>query len=168
MQAECGVDPGLFQHPIGDHRVRAVGNLLRGLERELHRARSREAGQPTRDLEPDGDVPIVATGVHAAGVLRPVGNVVRFFERQRVHIGAQQHASSTVAGEPYYAGLPHLSAYAIAELLEPPGDELAGPGLLKPQFRIGMEISPGGDQCRAVDGGKVHARLTPWSWDTSD
>ena len=40
-----------------------------------------------------GDVPVVATGVHLARMLRPIRDRIRLVHRQRVHIRAEQHAA---------------------------------------------------------------------------
>jgi hypothetical protein len=93
MDAERRVHRGGVQDPVSDHRLGAVGDLLGRLERELHAPREKRRVQPARHLEPDGDVPVVAAGVHLARVLRAVGDVVRFFDRERVHVGADQYAA---------------------------------------------------------------------------
>ena len=98
MDAERRVHVRRVEDAIPDHRFRAVRDLLRGLECELQAAGEKRRVQPARDLEPDGDVPVVATGVHLTRVLGAVRDVVCFIDRERVHVGADQHAVGRATG----------------------------------------------------------------------
>ncbi len=49
------------------------------------------ADEHLRHAHADGGMSVVPTGVHDAGRLRPVGDVVFFVDGQRVHVEAQQH-----------------------------------------------------------------------------
>ena len=94
VQPERGVDRGIAQHPGLDHRQGAAGaGLLGRLEAELDRAGELVVAlqQQARRGEEDRGVAVVAAGVHHAGVLRAVLDLVFFLDRQRVHVGPQQH-----------------------------------------------------------------------------
>jgi len=160
MDAERRVHRGGVQDPIPNHRLGTVRDLLGRLERELHAPREKRRVQPARHLEPDRDMPIVTAGVHLARVLRAVGDVVRFFDRERVHVGADQHAAglATRRAVPQadHARLTDAGPHRITEPLEPLRHQPAGAPLLEPQLGVLVQVAARGDQARAVDGGESH------------
>ena len=89
VNAERRVHPRCIEHAVGDHRLRAIADFFRGLERELDRPAELHRRQPARHLEPDRDVPIVPAGVHDAVVPRLVCDVVLLLHGEGVHVCPQ-------------------------------------------------------------------------------
>ena len=100
-------------------------------------------GEVAGGAEQHRRVPVVAAGVHLAGVPRLVGQVGRFLDRQGVHVGAQadgwavarlQHADD--------ARLADVALHRAAELGELGGDELRRAVLLEAQLGMGVQVPP--------------------------
>ena len=94
MNAKGRVDLGAVEHAIADHRLRTVRHLFGRLKREFHAAAKVDWRESAGDFEPDRDVPIVPAGVHLPRLCGTVGYGVRLFDRQRVHVGAEEHAAA--------------------------------------------------------------------------
>src|SRR5216117_400506 len=125
-------------------------------------ARARSGSEPARDLESDGDVPVVPAGVHLAGVRRTVGDGVRFFDGQRVHVGAQQYTVAVATAlEGRHPRFPDPALHVVAEPLQPLGDEPAGPRFLEAQLGMLVEVAAGGNETRPVDWGESVAHRDP-------
>src|SRR6266567_3331051 len=154
MDPERGVDLGGVERAVGDHRLRAVRDFLGGLKRELHRSAEPQRTEPPRHLEPDRHVPVVPAGVHLAWMPGAVRDVVRFLDRERVHISADQHAGVAIAGAAAThrddARLPDTRLHFIAEALESLGGERGRPGLLEAQLRVLVQVAAGGDELDPV------------------
>ena len=90
VHAVDGVARKPLEQPVLQHRQRTAGAFLGGLEDEIDGA-VEIAGlrQVLRGTKQHGGVAVVAAGVHAAGVLADVGDVVDLQHRQRVHVRAQ-------------------------------------------------------------------------------
>ena len=73
------------------HHGAAAGAALLGRLEDHDRGAGEVArlGQVFGGAEQHGGVAVMAAGVHLAGHRRPVGDVGRLLERQRVHVGAQ-------------------------------------------------------------------------------
>ena len=93
-------DAEAVDHPVIDHGLAAGTAFLGGLE-DHHRGAGEIArlGKIARGAEQHGGVPIMTAGMHLAGNGRFVWQVVRLFDRQRVHVGAQADrlAATTLA-----------------------------------------------------------------------
>jgi hypothetical protein len=166
VQAEDGIGRRVLERALLDHQLGAAflargRQLLGGLEDELDRAGETiaQAGEDGRDGHQDGDVGVVAAGVHDAHVLavpcRPLlrreRHVGALLDRQPVHVGAQgdhwprqpaaQHADD--------AGDRDLRADVVeAELLQVGGDDRGGADLAVAELRVRMQVAPPGDQLR--------------------
>ncbi len=88
-------------------------------------------------------MPVVAAGVHPAGVPGGIGQPGRLLDRQRVHVrpDADRAAAGAAAKRADDAG-----AGDAAGDLDPPrrelrGHDAAGPVLLKPEFRMGVQVA---------------------------
>jgi hypothetical protein len=84
------------EQPFVDHRLRSAGALLRGLEHEDDRPRQliAYAGEQVSGAGQEGDVHVVAAGVHDAVDLRRVVQPGQLLHGQRIHIAPQQHGRS--------------------------------------------------------------------------
>src|SRR5690242_15438515 len=104
MNAERGIDPRLLEYAVADHRLRAVRDFFGGLKRELDAAAQLEGSEPARYFEPDRDVPVVAARVHLAGLLGAVRDRIGFFDGKRVHVRAEENATSVAPLQAHDAG----------------------------------------------------------------
>jgi hypothetical protein len=135
-----------------DHRLRALADLLRGLEDEQQRpvpgAFAGLRGQVRRGAEQAGDVHVVAAGVHHRDVrvFRPVGARVRqaglLKHRQPVHVGAQQHRRpGPVRQHADHAGAAHPGRDLVAEFAQAFRDDPGRPVLGEREFRVGVQVA---------------------------
>ena len=93
---------------------------------------------------------VVTAGVHDAGRLRSVVDLVLFKDRQRIHIGAQQDcwptAALAAADETGDAGLGDAGAHVFdAQGAQPVGHDAGRAEFLVSQFRMLVQITPVGD-----------------------
>jgi hypothetical protein len=98
----------------------------------------------------DCDVPVVSARVHLAGMPRAVRNVVGFFDRQRVHIGTEQHAApppvaARVLFQRHNTGLADAGCHLIVESPQPFGDERGGARFLESELRMLVNVAPRGN-----------------------
>ena len=159
MNPKRGVDSGRLEDAVGDHRLRAVRRFLRRLERELHGACEGHRREPARHFEPNRDMPIVSAGVHLAGVAGTVGNVVRFFDGQSIHVGAEQDAAAIPPFILLYghdARLADPRSHLIVERTQAAGDERRGSRFLEPQLGMLVDLAPRGDELLPIDRGQGH------------
>src|SRR5690242_2261569 len=93
-------------------------------------------------------------------MLRAIRDVVRLLDGERVHVGSDQHAARLSLGravaQPHHPGLPNARPHRIAELPQPVRHERTGAVLLEAQFRMLVQVAPGGDESSAVNGGEGH------------
>ena len=140
MQAEDDLGRRILQHPLLDHQPRSAlltgrRAFLGGLEDELDRARQFAAyfGEYLSGGHQYGRVGVVTAGVHHARLLAaPVGahlggerQVDLLGYRQRIHVGAQRDDGTRLAPLEHgdNAGVAHLLAHVVAELLQVLGDQ---------------------------------------------
>ena len=105
-------------------------------------------GQQHRRADGGGDVNIVAAGVHFAGSLGFVGNIVRFLDRQGVDVGADgdSFAGFCALQQGDDAGFGDVAPHFQAKAFQNVGDMGTGLDLFKPEFRVFMEVAPDADQ----------------------
>jgi len=148
MNAHHRIDPGIIQHPFLDHGKRS-GHLLVGLENEFDGTRQ---GMPVLRQHPGGHqqhghVGVMPASVHHAGILRFVGHLVLFDDRQGVHVRPQhQHRTrpgSLEAG--HHSGSGH-SAGRQPQILQVGLDHPGRAVFFEAQFRVLVKITPQGDQ----------------------
>jgi len=131
-----------LEEPRVDHRLRACAMLLGRLKDEMHRAPGgRVGGQEAGRGEQHRDMPVVATGMHPAGMGRAMAEFVEFLQGQGIHVGAQAHGGGSFAAQ---AGDDAGAADSGGDL-QPPGTELlgdqgGGAGLGVGEFRMGMDV----------------------------
>ena len=91
---------------------------------------------------------VVPAGVHLAGVLRAVGHVVLFLDRERVHVGAEQHglARARAAHRGEHAGLAHAGTHLEPEGSQAFGHDPGGTHLLERQLGVSVEVAARFDQ----------------------
>ena len=163
VQAEHRLRHRLLERALGDHHLRAallaLGRQLLGrLEDELDRA-AQLAAQPGEHLghaHQDGDVGVVAAGVHDADRLavplrlhlRGEREVDLLGHRQRVHVGAQRHhrAGQRALQQADHAGVGDAGAHLVeAEPLQVLGDDAGGAELAVAELGVGMDVASPGD-----------------------
>ncbi len=159
MNAEHRIHAWGVEHAVCDHGLGPAGDLLGRLERHFQRAGERDARQPSRYLEADGDMPVVSAGVHLPGVFGAVRHVVRLLDRERVHVGPDQHAAARApCPQGNDTGLTDTGPHVVAERPHALRDERAGARFLEADLGVLVEIAAGGDELGAVDGGEIHIR----------
>ena len=138
-----------FKQPIRQHGLRAAPAFFRRLENEMHRA-IEIAGfrQITRGGQQHGGMPIMPAAMHLAFNAGFMREAIGFRHGQRIHIGTNPKPALAVPvpQHAYHTGLANAAMH-----LNPPGSEAfgnqrAGPHFLKPQFRMGVEITPPGGE----------------------
>ena len=139
----------LLEQAVLDHRLAAAAALLGRLEDEVHRTLEVAAlAQHLGGAQQHGRVAVVAAGMHAAGVLRAMLEVVGLVHRQAVHVGAQAdrlHRVALAQGS-HQAGLAEAARHFEAPLLELGGDDVGGAVLLVSKLRMGVDVAAdGGD-----------------------
>ena len=145
MHAEDRLAREFVEQPVLDHRLGAAQAFLGRLEDEMHRAveiaRFREIA---RRAEQHRRVAVMAAGMHAPVMPRPVGEGIGLEDRQAVHVGAQSDRPRRVADPqpPDEPGLADAAMHLDAELFELAGDEIGGALLLEPQLGMGMDVAP--------------------------
>jgi hypothetical protein len=147
VQAEGDVGAGAVEHAVGDHGVGAAEALLGRLKHQLDRAGDLVAvlHQHAGDADADGDVGVVAAGVHHAGRLRAVGDVVLLVDGQGVHVEAQQHralAGQAALEQADHAGLADAALHLVAEGAEFLGDDAGGADLLEAELGVHVQVAP--------------------------
>ena len=122
VDPERGIGFGGFQHAVLDHGLGSAAGLLGGLEAQLDRAPQRVAlaREAPREGEQDRGVAVVAACVHLSRRLRAVRDGVLLLDRERVHVGAQQHrppgARAAHGGE--HAGAADACAHRLGDKLD--------------------------------------------------
>jgi len=120
---------------------------------------AREIGigrQPARGAQQHGGVPVMAAGVHLAGMDRFMPERVFLFERKRVHVGAQTDNLAGLALAPVddanHAGAAKAGHDLVtAKFLELVGDHAGRALHVVQDFGMGMQIvPPGGDLAMQV------------------
>ncbi len=149
------------EQPVLDHRARAALAFLGGLEHEIDRARKIPGfRQCLRRTQQHRDMAIMPATMKAARRRTRPGQTGLFIEGQRIHIGAQPHASRAVplmctgaqhadharAADP----LGHIQPGIAQHLRDPRGGAEFG----KAQFGMRMDIAPQRGQ-RADEFGQV-------------
>ena len=139
-----------LEEPVGEHRAGAAEPLLGRLEDEHRGAvEGPRLGEVARRAEQHRGVPVMAAGVHLAGLGRGVGKPGRLLDRQRVHVGAKPDAA-IVAALPFehadHPGPADAAMHRDAPGGELFGDDRGGALLLEADLRMGVEVVPPGDE----------------------
>jgi hypothetical protein len=166
VQPERGVGTRRGEHAVLDHRARASADLFGRLEAQHGTARERRR---TRDelagnAEQDRGVTVVPARVHRAGGLRAIRNVVLLGDRQRVHVGAQQHGlpgTALRAGDDGRdAGARDRGARLEPERAQPVRDQARGAALLERELgmrvQVAARLDDRADLFRCEAGGRGH------------
>ncbi len=153
MQADDAVHVGVAHHASLDHRIGAAHLLLSMLEGKLDPPSKLIAAgrQHLGQRESDGDMGIVAAGVHYARRLRAILDVVLFSHGQRVDIGSDQQRRPVLragsrAGEQADDTLT-TDAFGHLQpgLAQGGSDRRGGLVLLKREFRMHMVVTAARD-----------------------
>ena len=89
VQAVNGVTWEAIEQPIRQHRQCAAAAFFGRLKNQVQRAAEiGMLGQVFRRAQQHGGVPVMAAGVHLAGLGRGVGQACRLVDRERIHIRA--------------------------------------------------------------------------------
>ncbi len=155
-----GIEDALLQHQLGSGRLVGQGHaLLGGLEDEDDLAGEvpSHRHQRLRSVEQDGDVGVVAAGVHDSDGLALPGCGCLAGERQvhllgdgeGVHVGPQRHHGARPASLDHGddAGLGHSGPRLETKGAESFGDELRCLDLVVPELWIPVQVAAPLDHC---------------------
>ncbi len=125
--------------PLLDHHPGTAAGLLGGLEDQRNATREIAGlGQVARGAQQHGGVPVMAAGMHPAGIARGMGQPGLLEDRQPVHVGAQPDGRPRRAAvdDRHDAGAGDALVQLVdAERAQPLGHEGGGFGTVEPQFR---------------------------------
>ena len=158
MQPDHRVHLGIIQRALLDHLAGSGGALLGGLEGEDDVAAQLVAslGEDFGEGQCDGDVAVVAAGVHHAGSLRAILGVADLLDGQRVDVGAnQQRAPGSIASGPAqhadHALATHMVARLQPQLAQTVGDGGGGLAFLERKLRMRVIVAAhGGERGHAL------------------
>ena len=134
----------MLEQPLVHHGLAAAEPLLGGLEDEVDRAGEVAGlGEVLRRPQQHRRVPVVAAGVHGAVVGGTVIDIVRFEDRQRVHVGAERDGALArpTFEDAHHAGLRQPSMHLDAEGLQLFGDDRRRALLLEAEFGVGVNVA---------------------------
>ncbi|MFB0490379.1 hypothetical protein ABIE45_002965 [Methylobacterium sp. OAE515] len=139
-----------LEQPVLQHGPGAAAAFLGRLEHE-HRGAVEVAGlgEVAGRADQHRGVPIMAAGVHLAGIGRAVGEVGLLLDGQGVHVGAQADALpvvGTALEQAHHPGAADAAMHLAAEFLEEIGHDAGGAHLLKAELRMGVQIAAQGSQ----------------------
>ena len=181
MQTENRVRLRVRERPFLYHERRSPflpggRPFLRRLEDELHRAGevAPDPGQYGGHAEQDGDVIVMATGVHHPDVLpvvkgadfRGEGKVHLFHHRQGVHIRPQGNDGPRFAAteDGDHAGMGDAGPDLEAQGAQMVGDQPGGAGLAVAQLGMFVDVAPPGDDAVVHGGGAVITGASDGKW----
>ena len=156
MHAENAAHRPALEQAIIDHGLATTLMLFCRLKNKMHHAvEVTRLGQVLRRTQQHGGVAIMPASMHASGMLRAVGKVVAFFDRQRIHIGPQADGMASLlavaqgagAQAGHDAGATHAARDLQAPGFQPTGYCFGGVQFLKRQFRMGVNVAPKRRQC---------------------
>jgi len=146
MQTEDAADARCFEDAIGDAGLRAAFSFFGGLEDESDRATERmlPLGEELRDAKRDGDVDVVAAGVHDAGDLRCEGEAGGLRHGEGVDIGAPEEgwAAALAFDEGGDACLGDGADVGGADDGELVPDDFLGAVFLPGELGMAMQVTP--------------------------
>ena len=168
MQAEHRLHRKLLEQAVFDHHGGTAFRFLRWLENEHHRAV--EIGlrrqMPCR-TEQHGGMPVVAAGVHLAGLFRVVRKFIQFCQRQGVHVRPQaDHARRVTCLEyAHHAGFRQAAMHFQTVAFQFARHDVGGARFLKGQLRMRVQIAAQGGQFvdESVGGGR-HGGSPEWCY----
>ena len=172
VRAEHHVAGEAVEQPFLHHHLAAAAVLLGRLEDEMHRAVEVAGfGQVAGGAQQHGGVAVMAAGMHHAGVLRAVFELVGLGHRQRVHVRPDADCAWRVA---VVQGAHQAGAGDAARDLYPPrrklfSHEIAGAVLAEGQFGVHVDIAAPGGHFRCKIGDAVvdgHVQLPRMVWYT--
>ena len=145
MHAKDRVARKALEQPVLDHRFAAAEPFFGGLKDQVDGpVELAGLGQVSRCAEQHRGVPVMAAGVHPTLMARAVGEIGRLLDRQRVHVGPQPDRARRPAGaQPAdHTRAADAAMHLVTELRELLRDEIGGPVLLEPEFRVSMDFAP--------------------------
>ena len=98
------------------------------------------------DAQQHGGMGIVPAGVHQAGCARFIRHIVRFLNRQRIHIGADADRRAPFADARHHAGFSHADFNLDAHFAQRIRHQPRRPLLLEAELGMHVNIAPPGDQ----------------------
>ena len=144
-----------LEQAVFDHFTRATPAFFGGLKNEIHGAvEVFVLGQVLRRSQEHGHMAVVPTGVHLAGVLAGVGELVELLHGQRVHVSAQTDGARAAAvfEDAHHACLAQAPVDGDAPLGEFLGDQVGGAQLFKAELGMGVDVAAhGADAGRVCD-----------------
>ena len=147
VHAEDGVRPGIGEGTILDHG-RCAQVLFIGLEEKDHRTGDflTAPGEDFGNLKLNGNVAVMAAGVHDAGVLGAEGQVVFLRDGQGVHIRPEHHHFARLAALQHAddAGS-GATAHPQAQFFQPRFNNAGSAEFLEAQLGVGVNVPPDGD-----------------------
>ena len=150
VDGEDRVAGEFIEQPVVDHLARAAAAFFGGLEDEVHGALEVALlAQHLGRAQQHRGVAVMATGMHAAGILRAVLEIVDLVHRQGIHVGAKADGLQRVAfaqGSDH-AGPAEPPRHFQAPFRELGSDDVRRPRLLIGQLGMGMDV--------AADGGNL-------------
>ena len=155
MHAEDRIHGKQLEQAVFDHFTRATPAFFGGLKNEIHGAvEVFVLGQVLRRSQEHGHMAVVPTGVHLAGVLAGVGELVELLHGQRVHVSAQTDGARAAAvfEDAHHACLAQAPVDGDAPLGEFLGDQVGGAQLFKAELGVGVDVAAhGADAGRVCD-----------------
>jgi hypothetical protein len=147
------VSHGAREQLVRKHRLRAAQPLLGRLEDEIDRAvEVARLGEIARRTEQHGGVAVVTAGMHHAGLGRFVWQLVRFHDRQCVHVGAQpdRHRAVALAQHTDDTGATDCTVHLDAERFQLSCHDVRGAMLLEAELGVCVEILADRGQLRMI------------------
>ncbi len=148
MHAEYRVDREVLEQPVVEHHLGTACRLLGRLKNEMNRAAELAvlSEMPCR-AEQHRRVSVVAAGVHHAFRLRAMRELIRFVQRQRVHVCAQADArAGAVCERPDDSSSRQPFVHLQTKRAQPVGDECRCAVLVKRQLRMRVQIPAPSDE----------------------
>ena len=129
-----------------DHHAAAAFVFLRRLEDEMYRAGEvLRFRQVFRRAQQHGRMPVMAAGMHLAGVFGLVIDLVLFLDIERIHIGAQTDGGAVAffaAQRADHAGTRKAAMHIDAEFMQPQCHVIRCLVFLERGFRMLVDMTP--------------------------
>ena len=146
MHAPDGLHVEFAEQPVLDHRQTAAAAFFGRLEDEIDGAVEIAClGQILCRAKKHCGVAVMTAGMHPAGNLRFMLELVQLLHRQRVDIGPQPDGPIRIAISAQHTnntGLAHAAMHLDAEALELCGDKIRSPHLLVADLGVLVQFVP--------------------------